>query len=95
MEATTSSIAELRNMYRRGEVHPEDLLDAAVAHTNGNAGKNVYLSQDREWSRSQARELRTGGGKQEITLVTIGIGGPVKRSSTASVVAADDIMTGR
>src|ERR1700761_5176543 len=59
MEATTSSIAELREMYRRGEVKPEDTLDAAMAHANGNAGKNVYLSQDREWSRSQAKKLCT------------------------------------
>ena len=43
----------------------------------------------------QARELRARGGEQEIALVAIRVGRPVKRSSAAPVVAADDIMAGR
>ena len=45
--------------------------------------------------KSQARELGARGGEQEIALVALGIGRPVKRSPAAPVVAADDIMAGR
>ena len=58
MADVTSSIAELRRMYRRGEVSPETVLEGALARANSNAGHNVYLSQDQEWSRNEARRLR-------------------------------------
>ncbi len=45
-------------MYRRGEINPETLLEDALARANSNASHNVYLSQDQEWSRSEARTLR-------------------------------------
>ncbi len=52
------SIAGLRQAYRHGEMDPEDVLDDALARANRNASRNVYLSQDEEWSRGEARRLR-------------------------------------
>jgi Asp-tRNA(Asn)/Glu-tRNA(Gln) amidotransferase A subunit family amidase len=57
MADVTSSIAELRQMYRTGEISPEVALAAALARANSNASRNVYLSQDQEWSRNEARRL--------------------------------------
>ncbi|HSY35038.1 MAG TPA: amidase [Acidobacteriaceae bacterium] len=52
------SIAGVREMYRRGEISPEIVLETALARANSNAGHNVYLSRDEEWSRNEARNLR-------------------------------------
>jgi Asp-tRNA(Asn)/Glu-tRNA(Gln) amidotransferase A subunit family amidase len=54
----TSSIAGVRGMYRHGEGGPELVLEKALARANSNAGHNVYLSRDEEWSRNEARRLR-------------------------------------
>jgi Asp-tRNA(Asn)/Glu-tRNA(Gln) amidotransferase A subunit family amidase len=54
----TSSIAGLRELYRRGETNPGVVLETALARANSNASHNVYLSQDEEWSRNEARRLR-------------------------------------
>jgi hypothetical protein len=45
--------------------------------------------------KPQSRELRARGREQEITLVAIRVGGPVKGSPAPPVVAAHDIMAGR
>jgi aspartyl-tRNA(Asn)/glutamyl-tRNA(Gln) amidotransferase subunit A len=45
-------------MYRHGEGGPELVLEKALARANSNAGHNVYLSRDEEWSRNEARRLR-------------------------------------
>ncbi len=55
----TSSIAEVRQTYRRGEISPEVVLESALARANSNAGHNVYLSRDEEWSRNEARGLHS------------------------------------
>jgi Asp-tRNA(Asn)/Glu-tRNA(Gln) amidotransferase A subunit family amidase len=57
MADVTSSIAELRQMYCRGEISPEIVLENALARANSNASNNVYLSRDEEWSRNEARRL--------------------------------------
>jgi Asp-tRNA(Asn)/Glu-tRNA(Gln) amidotransferase A subunit family amidase len=53
----TSSIAGVREMYRRGEINPEGVLEDALARADSNASHNVYLSRDEEWSRNGARRL--------------------------------------
>jgi aspartyl-tRNA(Asn)/glutamyl-tRNA(Gln) amidotransferase subunit A len=58
MAAGTYSIAELRRMYNDGERSPEQVLDHAFANANSNAGRNVYLSLDRDWSYGEAKKLR-------------------------------------
>ncbi|MGD0648616.1 MAG: amidase [Acidobacteriaceae bacterium] len=57
MADVTLSIAEVRQMYRRGEISPEVVLENALARANSNASHNVYLSRDEEWSRNEARSL--------------------------------------
>jgi Asp-tRNA(Asn)/Glu-tRNA(Gln) amidotransferase A subunit family amidase len=58
MPATASSIAALRKQYLAGQTDPKPELNAALSRSNSNAGHNVYLSQDAEWSREQACNLR-------------------------------------
>ncbi len=45
-------------MYLRDEMEPLETLRAALARANSNASRNVYLSQDVEWSEREARGLR-------------------------------------
>jgi Asp-tRNA(Asn)/Glu-tRNA(Gln) amidotransferase A subunit family amidase len=54
MTNVTSSIAEVRQRYRRGEISPEVVLEDALARANSNARHNVYLSRDEDWSRNEA-----------------------------------------
>jgi Asp-tRNA(Asn)/Glu-tRNA(Gln) amidotransferase A subunit family amidase len=58
MAEVASSIAGVREMYCRGEISPEDVLEDALARANRNANLNVYLSRDEEWTRNEARKLR-------------------------------------
>jgi aspartyl-tRNA(Asn)/glutamyl-tRNA(Gln) amidotransferase subunit A len=53
-----SSISVLRQQYLGDESTPLAELDAALAHANSNAGHNVYLAQNQDWSRNEARSLR-------------------------------------
>ncbi|SNT38356.1 aspartyl-tRNA(Asn)/glutamyl-tRNA(Gln) amidotransferase subunit A [Granulicella rosea] len=52
-----SAIENLREHYLHDETTPLAELDAALANSNGNAGRNVYLAQHAEWSRGQALAL--------------------------------------
>jgi len=54
----TSLIAGVREMYCHDEISPEAVLEDALARANSNAGHNVYLTRDEEWSRNAARRLR-------------------------------------
>ena len=45
-------------MYLNDEAEPLDILNAAFARANSNASHNVYLAQNMEWSRNEARKLR-------------------------------------
>jgi aspartyl-tRNA(Asn)/glutamyl-tRNA(Gln) amidotransferase subunit A len=53
-----SPIASLRARYLSGATDPLTELEAALARSNANAGRNTYLVQDAEWSRNEARKLR-------------------------------------
>jgi len=61
MPRKTSAIASLREQYLHGETDPAEQLEFALARANRNAGRNVYLAQDAEWSRAEARRLRREG----------------------------------
>jgi Asp-tRNA(Asn)/Glu-tRNA(Gln) amidotransferase A subunit family amidase len=58
MTSLQGSIAALRLKYVREEADPCEELERALARANSNAGRNVYLEQDVEWSRAEARRLR-------------------------------------
>jgi aspartyl-tRNA(Asn)/glutamyl-tRNA(Gln) amidotransferase subunit A len=58
MTPLDGSIAALRLKYMHGEADPCDVLETTLARANSNAGRNVYLVQDAEWSRAEARRLR-------------------------------------
>jgi Asp-tRNA(Asn)/Glu-tRNA(Gln) amidotransferase A subunit family amidase len=58
MAVGTLSIAAVRQMFRKGEISPEQVLADALAKANSNASHNVYLSQNQDWSREEARSLR-------------------------------------
>ena len=58
-----SSISALRQQYLSNESTPLAELLAALAHANSNAGHNVYLAQNEEWSSNEALRLR----REDIT----------------------------
>jgi Asp-tRNA(Asn)/Glu-tRNA(Gln) amidotransferase A subunit family amidase len=52
------TVASLRQRYLAGATTPVAELAAALALANSNAGRNVYLAQDVEWSYAEARALQ-------------------------------------
>lgn len=65
MAVERSSMATVRQRYLRNEMSPLETLRAALARANSNASRNVYLSQDVEWSEREARGLRREDIEQE------------------------------
>ena len=57
MPTAPSPLQQLHQQYLNNEATPHTVLDAALAHSNTNAGHNVYLAQDPAWSRAQADAL--------------------------------------
>jgi len=57
MPPAASPLQSLRQQYLDNTADPHTVLDAAFAHSNTNAGRNVYLAQDTAWSRAQADAL--------------------------------------
>ncbi len=67
MPIRSSPIARLRQQYLKSEANPQAMLETVLAAANSNAGHNVYLAQDAEWSREQARHLHPEEmGKQPL-----------------------------
>ncbi len=58
MAVATSSITGLRRAFQSGATKPEDALCEAITRANSNAGRNVYVAQNEEWSRGEACKLR-------------------------------------
>jgi aspartyl-tRNA(Asn)/glutamyl-tRNA(Gln) amidotransferase subunit A len=54
MADSTASIRALRAALASGATGPRELAEQALAHSNRNAGRNTYLWQDAEWTRSEA-----------------------------------------
>ena len=57
MQAKHSPLVEARRRQTAGEVNPESLAQDTLARANSNAGANVYLARDPEWTRSEAHSL--------------------------------------
>jgi len=61
-----SSIRSLLEGYRAGISKPHEIIEAALAYANSNAGRNVYLSKDVAWSLSEAERLLAEGHASEL-----------------------------
>jgi len=55
--SSDSSLGELRRRLASGEAKPVDIANEALARANSNAGKNVYLALDRDWTLAEAAAL--------------------------------------
>ncbi len=66
MTAPEWTIRALRTGLANGSLRPSELADLALSRANGNAGRNTYLWQDAEWTRSEAARAeampRASGG---------------------------------
>jgi aspartyl-tRNA(Asn)/glutamyl-tRNA(Gln) amidotransferase subunit A len=54
MTADPWTLRALRRALADGTTSPSDLAEAALARSNGNAGRNTYLWQDAPWTRAEA-----------------------------------------
>jgi len=54
MEAAWFSVRGLRRALAEGAVSPASLAEQALSRANGNASRNTYLWQNREWTLSEA-----------------------------------------
>jgi Asp-tRNA(Asn)/Glu-tRNA(Gln) amidotransferase A subunit family amidase len=59
MTAIDWTLHALRNALAEGKLTPSELADTALSRSNGNAGHNTYLWQDRTWTRSEAARAET------------------------------------
>jgi Asp-tRNA(Asn)/Glu-tRNA(Gln) amidotransferase A subunit family amidase len=57
MTSSISPLSEAKGSIERRELDPLTAAAAALAHSNNNAGANVYLSIDRDWTLSEAVAL--------------------------------------
>jgi Asp-tRNA(Asn)/Glu-tRNA(Gln) amidotransferase A subunit family amidase len=57
MRVALSPLQSLRSMVDSGATTPKAVAEEALARANHNAGKNVYLSVDREWTISESDVL--------------------------------------
>jgi len=66
MTAVPWTLRALRRALAGGTTSPSELAEAALARSNGNAGRNTYLWQDAAWTRAEAARAeampRTSGG---------------------------------
>ncbi len=54
MTAIPWTLRALRHTLANETTRPSELAEAALAHSNGNAGRNTYLWQDAAWTRAEA-----------------------------------------
>jgi Asp-tRNA(Asn)/Glu-tRNA(Gln) amidotransferase A subunit family amidase len=52
-----SQIQSLRDSLREGSMPPQVITVESIAHANSNAGKNVYISLDKQWAVREAESL--------------------------------------
>lgn len=57
MPAALSPLTRLKTLYSKEETSPDDVIRQALARSCSNAGKNVYLAQNPEWTLAEARSL--------------------------------------
>src|SRR5713101_8509716 len=53
-----SQLQELRAQLLRGAKSPRDLAERALAKANQNAGRNVYISRDENWTLREADRVQ-------------------------------------
>jgi aspartyl-tRNA(Asn)/glutamyl-tRNA(Gln) amidotransferase subunit A len=58
MGAVPSTFTALRDQLTRGDLDPVCIAEDYLSKANSNAGKNVYLSLDRDWTLAEAALLR-------------------------------------
>ena len=66
MSTFSSPIHLLRQRYRDQQADPFAELESALAHSNSNAAKNVYLEQNAAWSRSEASALDRASNQAQL-----------------------------
>ena len=52
LETKSWTVRELRRALADGAVRPAELAEQALTRSNQNAGRNTYLWQDADWTRS-------------------------------------------
>jgi len=57
MDSGLPPIAALRAAYRERAADPVEMTYAALSRANANAGRNTYISSDRDWTLNEARQL--------------------------------------
>jgi len=55
MTTKSWTVRELRRALADGTLRPTELAEQALARSNQNAGRNTYLWQDADWTRSEAK----------------------------------------
>jgi Asp-tRNA(Asn)/Glu-tRNA(Gln) amidotransferase A subunit family amidase len=60
------SILDMREQYRSSHAGPLERIDTFLKQANSNAGKNVYLAQDEEWTRHEAQRLSSAGVDNQL-----------------------------
>lgn len=65
MASVPAPVQNLHQRYASGETEPANETEQALANANSNAGHNVYLAQDAEWTREQAKALRPEAMKSQ------------------------------
>ncbi len=54
MTAPSWTVRGFRAALAAGSLTPSQLVESALANSNGNAGRNTYIWQDAEWTRAEA-----------------------------------------
>ena len=60
MTKETSPLQKLRAELLRGATSPRDLAERALKNANQNAGRNVYISRDENWTLREADRVHKG-----------------------------------
>ncbi|MBV8456768.1 MAG: amidase [Acetobacteraceae bacterium] len=55
--STSSALKDLRERLRRGDLDPVQVAEEHLNRANANAGRNVYLAMNREWTLAEAAAL--------------------------------------
>lgn len=59
MSFTSKSLRGVRTALAEGRVKPSELAEEVLSRSNGNAGGNTYLWQDRNWTLAEAARVET------------------------------------
>jgi Asp-tRNA(Asn)/Glu-tRNA(Gln) amidotransferase A subunit family amidase len=68
-----SPISALFAAYKSGQTEPVSEVQACLSHANGNAGRNTYITLDRDWSLAEARRQMARAASNEAPLPLFGL----------------------